>query len=96
MREIYPRIAAETVAVDYFFMDLGFVNRPCGPVPSVTVRLQNMTFDFIVIDALLDLLVAGPGGLDPSMAMPSFTATMVGEDLNTFGNIPGTTGPTCL
>ncbi len=83
MREIFPRIAYENVAVEYYFMGLGFVGRPCGPVPSVTVRLQNMSFDFIVIDALLNLVTGG--GLDPSMAMPSFTATMVGEDLNTQG-----------
>lgn len=83
MQTIFPRIAAENVAVEYYFMGLGFVGRPCGPVPSVTVRLQNMTFDFIVIDALLNLVTGG--GLDPSMAMPSFTATMVGEDLNTQG-----------
>ncbi len=84
MRLIFPRIAASNVAVEYYFMGLGFVGRPCGPVPSVTVRLQNMNFDFIVIDSLLSL-VAGGGGLGPSMAMPSFTATMTGEDLNTQG-----------
>ncbi len=84
MRLIFPRIAASNVAVEYYFTGLGFVGRPCGPVPSVTVRLQNLTFDFIVIDSLLTL-VAGEGGLGPSMAMPSFTATMTGEDLNTQG-----------
>lgn len=95
MQTIFPRIAAENVAVEYYFMGLGFVGRPCGPVPSVTVRLQNMTFDFIVIDALLNLVTGG--GLDPSMAMPSFTATMVGEDLSTVGNTPSNPqGPLCL
>lgn len=84
MRKIFPRIAASNVAVEYYFMGLGFVGRPCGPVPSVTVRLQNMNFDFIVIDSLL-ALVAGGSGLGPSMAMPSFTATMTGEDLDTQG-----------
>jgi len=84
MRLIFPRIAASNVAVEYYFMGLGFAGRPCGPVPSVTVRLQNMNFDFIVIDSLL-ALVAGGSGLGPSMAMPSFTATMTGEDLDTQG-----------
>ncbi|MCZ6742066.1 MAG: TadE/TadG family type IV pilus assembly protein [Alphaproteobacteria bacterium] len=84
MRLIFPRIAAENVSVEYLFMELGFAGRPCGPVPSVTVRLQNMNFDFIVIDSLLTL-VAGGSGLGPSMAMPSFTATMTGEDLKSQG-----------
>jgi Flp pilus assembly protein TadG len=83
MRIIFPRITAQNVAVEYRFMNLGFVGR-CGPVPSVTVRLRNMSFDFIVINSLLTL-VAGGGGLGSTMALPSFTATMVGEDLNTQG-----------
>lgn len=83
MRTIFPRVTAQNVAVEYRFMDLGFVGR-CGPVPSVTVRLENMSFDFIVINSLLTL-VAGGGGLGSTMALPSFTATMVGEDLNTQG-----------
>ena len=96
MREIFPRIAADNVAVEYGFINLGFAGRPCGPVPSVTVRLQNMSFDFIVIDALLNAFFSG-GGFASSLAMPDFTATLVGEDLNTFGNTAGNpTGPTCL
>ncbi|MDH3239081.1 MAG: pilus assembly protein [Alphaproteobacteria bacterium] len=83
MRSIFPRIAANNVVVEYQPMGLGFVGR-CGAVPSVTVRLQNMSYDFMVIDSLLNL-VGGTGAA--SMAMPSFTATMVGEDLNTAGAI---------
>ncbi len=84
MQQIYPSITAANVVVEYTSMSLGFVGRPCGPVPSVTVRLQNMAFDFIVIDAILSL-VKGGTGLPASITMPSFTATMVGEDLNTQG-----------
>ena len=84
MQQIYPSITAANVVVEYLHMSLGFVGRPCGPVPSVTVRLQNMAFDFIVIDAILSL-VSGGTGLPASITMPGFTATMVGEDLNTVG-----------
>jgi len=84
MQKVSPGITAANVVVEYLHQSLGFVGRPCGPVPSVTVRLQNMAFDFIVIDAILSL-VAGGAGLPSSISMPGFIATMVGEDLNTQG-----------
>jgi hypothetical protein len=83
MQDIFPRVRAANVVVEYQPIGLGFVGR-CGAVPSVTVRLQNMTYDFMVIDSLLSL-VGGPGAA--AIAMPSFTTTMVGEDLNTAGAV---------
>lgn len=87
MRELYPRIAVNNVVVEYRPVGLGFVGR-CGAVPSVTVRLQNMSYDFVLIDSLLSL-VGGPGAA--SLAMPSFASTMVGEDLNSLGAVPACT-----
>jgi Flp pilus assembly protein TadG len=78
MRQMFPRITASNVIVEYAPIGLGFVGR-CGPVPSVTVRLQNMTYDFVVIHSLLTLV---GGSAAASLAMPNFAATMVGEDLN--------------
>lgn len=86
MRTIFPRVTASNVVVEYKDIGLGFVGR-CGPVPAVTVRLQNMSFDFIVINLLISLLPGvGSGGVGSSIAMPEFAATMVGEDLNTQGD----------
>jgi hypothetical protein len=89
MQEIFPRITASNVVVEYLPIGLGFVGR-CGAVPSVTVRLQNMAYDFMVIDGLLNL-VGGPGA--DSIAMPSFAATMVGEDLNTASGVSPCVSP---
>jgi Flp pilus assembly pilin Flp len=83
MRQMFPRITANNVIVEYAPIGLGFVGR-CGPVPAVTVRLQNMTYDFLVVHLLVSL-VGGAGAA--SLAMPSFTATMVGEDLNHQGGV---------
>ena len=67
-------ITPDKVIVEYApVAGLGFVGRPGGPVPAITVRLQNMTYDFILVDGLF--------GLSP-IAMPAFAATLVGEDLN--------------
>lgn len=82
MQDIFPRITAANVVVEYLPIGLGFVGR-CGALPSVTVRLQNMSYDFIALDSLLSL-VGGPG--TASLAMPDFTATKMGEDLNTAGS----------
>jgi len=86
MQQIFPRVGTANVVVEYRAMPLGFVARPCGPVPSVTVRLQDMAFDFFVIDALAGLVAAGTS-LPASLTMPPFPATMVGEDLSTLGSL---------
>ena len=86
MQQIFPRIGAANVVVEYRAMPVGFVGKPCGPIPSVTVRLQDMAFDFFVIDALAGLVAAGTS-LPASLTMPPFPATMVGEDLSTLGSL---------
>ncbi|WP_309089124.1 pilus assembly protein [Phenylobacterium sp.] len=65
-----PFIEANNFRVDVRGSDLGFVGRG-DPVPLITVRLQGLTFDFVVLDALAGVT---------SMPMPGFDATIVGED----------------
>ncbi len=67
------QLDAANVAVDYTPMDLGFVGRPGGPVALVTVRLQNMTWDWVMFDWFL--------GLD-DVDMPAFSSSLVSEDLS--------------
>ncbi|TIX52612.1 MAG: pilus assembly protein, partial [Mesorhizobium sp.] len=43
-----------------------------GPVPTITVRLQNLTFQFFFLGGLL-----GYGNL----TLPSMLSTVTGEDL---------------
>ena len=63
----------QNVVIQYEHIGLGFVGRPGGPVPAVTIRLQRLTYRFIVIDRILGL---------GAIALPPFPATLVGEDLN--------------
>ncbi len=76
VRKIYDRIGAENVVVEYRHVGLGFSGDPTSPDlhPLVTVRLQNMTFDFVT---------PGLAGLWP-LTMPDFAASMTGEDLTSF------------
>jgi hypothetical protein len=73
MCDMFERIAEENVIVTYSHTGLGFAGRPGGPVPTITLRLTGLTFDFV---ALGDLLGLGP------ITMPDFLVTMTGEDLN--------------
>jgi hypothetical protein len=73
MCDRFSRITADNVIVTYSHTGLGFAGRPGGPVPTVTVRLTGLQFEFL---ALGDLL-----GLEP-ITMPPFTVTMTGEDLS--------------
>jgi hypothetical protein len=77
MCDIYDRIRPENVVVRYQYTGLGYAGRPGGPVPTITVSLQDIAFDFVALDNLL--------GLGP-IAMPDLRTTMTGEDLTGSGS----------
>jgi len=76
MCDIFPRIAPANVVVEYAHTGLGFVGRPGGPVPSVTVSLTGLTFRFFFLESL--------PGFGP-IAMPPMRVTLTGEDLLSAG-----------
>jgi hypothetical protein len=73
MCDRFARIAPENVIVTYSHTGLGFAGRPGGPVPTVTVQLTDLTFEFLALGDLLGL---------QDITMPPFTVTMTGEDLS--------------
>ncbi len=75
VQKIYDRVGPENVVVEYRHVGLGFSGDPTSPDlhPLVTVRLRNMTFDFVT---------PGLAGLWP-LTMPDFAASMTGEALTT-------------
>jgi hypothetical protein len=82
MAAIYPEIAPEDVVIEYRNIGLGFVGKPGGSVvPAVTVRLRNLTYDFILLD--IAVTIASFGAVDINdIIYPSFSATLTGEDLS--------------
>ncbi|MBY0431893.1 MAG: pilus assembly protein [Rhodospirillales bacterium] len=74
MRRALPRIQPANVQVEYRYVGLGFVGRPGGLPPIVTVRLTGMTYDMIVLDRLV--------GIAKGMSMPPIAASLPGEDLS--------------
>ncbi|WP_188312081.1 TadE/TadG family type IV pilus assembly protein [Salinarimonas soli] len=79
----FPRLQPGNVEIDYVHSGLGFAGRPGpagragGAVPTITVRLTNLAFDFVVLNRLLGL---------PSLAMSGLSATATGEDLASVTN----------
>jgi Flp pilus assembly protein TadG len=73
MCDILHQITAANVKVVYSQTGLGFAGRTAGPVPTITVSLQNMTYQFFFLSGL--------PGFTRSMNMPSFSTTITGEGL---------------
>jgi Flp pilus assembly pilin Flp len=67
------RLQVSHVIVQYQYTGLGYAGRPGGPVPTVSVRLQNRMFNFVFLQSLL--------GFTP-INLPGLATTVTGEDLS--------------
>ena len=76
MCNIFSRIDPRNVVVKYEYTGLGYAGRPGGPVPTITVSLTGLTFDYVFLGDLLGL---------SSFALPGFATTVTGEDLKLAG-----------
>jgi len=74
-------IKTANVTVTYEQTGLGFACRPGGPVPTITVQLQNITFNFLFLN-----LIPGVGPI----TMPAMKTTMTGEDMSNSNASPVT------
>jgi Flp pilus assembly protein TadG len=72
MQGVFPRVQPANVVITYEHTGLGYAGRPGGPVPTITVSLQNLPFQFFFLGGLM-----GFG----NMTIPVMTTT-TGEDLN--------------
>jgi hypothetical protein len=77
MCDVYWRIQPQNVIVRYSQgTSLGFAGRPGGPVPTITIELTGLQYDFIFLRNLI-----------PSrfMTMPAMSTSATGEDLRACG-----------
>ncbi|AMY01719.1 TadE/TadG family type IV pilus assembly protein [Mesorhizobium ciceri] len=72
MCHFFPMLQPANVVVRYVATGLGYQTRPGGAVPTITVNLQGVTFQFFFLGALLDF---------NNLTMPSMLSTVTGEDL---------------
>jgi hypothetical protein len=73
MCDLNRLIRPENIRVTYYRSGLGYVGRPDGPVLSITIETQDLTFDFYFLGALL--------GLD-RITIPAHPVTITSEDLS--------------
>jgi hypothetical protein len=55
MCDIFSRITTGNVVIVYTQTGLGYVGRPNGPAPTITIMLQNLPFQFYFLGGLLGL-----------------------------------------
>ncbi|RUW56886.1 pilus assembly protein [Mesorhizobium sp. M8A.F.Ca.ET.021.01.1.1] len=72
MCHFFPMLQRANVIVRYAATGLGYQTRPGGPVPTITVSLQNVNFQFFFLGALLGF---------NNITMPSMLSTVTGEDM---------------
>jgi hypothetical protein len=73
MCDIFSRITPANVVVVYTQTGLGFAGRPGGPVPTVTLSLQHLPFQFFFLSSLMGF---------NNLQIPALTTSIVGEDLS--------------
>jgi hypothetical protein len=73
MCDIFPRITADNVVVTYTQTGLGYVGRPGGPVPTITISLQYLPFQFFFLSAIRGLR---------TIPIPPLTSSITAEDLS--------------
>lgn len=77
MCDVFNRIQPENIIITYQHTGLGFAGRPGGPVPTITVELTGLTYDFIFLRGLMGF---------NTVTMPAMKITATGEDLATTAN----------
>jgi Flp pilus assembly protein TadG len=73
MCKFYSPITAANVTIAYAQTGLGYAGRPGGPVPTITISLQNLPFRFFFLSGLMGF---------SNMNIPAMTTTITGEGLS--------------
>jgi Flp pilus assembly protein TadG len=76
MCDVLTSITPANVVILYSHTGLGYAGRPGGPLPTISVSLQKMKFQFFFLTPLL--------GVD--IAIPPMTTTVTAEDLCSGGD----------
>jgi Flp pilus assembly pilin Flp len=73
MCDVFPRITPANVVIVYEQTGLGYADRPGGPMPTITISLQNLPFHFFFLGNLLGFR---------SPQIPASTVSVTAGDLS--------------
>jgi hypothetical protein len=73
MCDIFSRIMPANVKIVYAQTGLGYAGRPGGPMPTITVSIQNLPFQFYFLGGLIGFR---------NLQIPASTASTTAEDLS--------------
>src|SRR5215475_178401 len=73
MCDIFPRITPANVRIVYAQTGRGYAGRPGGPVPTITVSIQNLPFQFYFLGGLIGFR---------NLQIPASTTSVTAEDLS--------------
>jgi len=73
MCDIFPRITPANVKIVYTQTGLGYAGRPGGPMPTITLSIQNLPFRFYFLGGLIGLR---------NLHIPESTTSITAEDLS--------------
>jgi Flp pilus assembly pilin Flp len=73
MCDIFSRITPANVKIVYAQTGLGYAGRPGGPMPTITVSIQNLPFQFYFLGGLIGFR---------NLQVPASTTSITAEDLS--------------
>ncbi len=73
MCDIFPRITPANVKIVYTQTGLGYAGRPGGPMPTITLSIQNLPFRFYFLGGLIGFR---------NLHIPESTTSITAEDLS--------------
>jgi hypothetical protein len=73
MCDIFSRIGPANVVIVYTQTGLGYAGRPGGPVPTITISIQNLPFQFFFLSGLRGF---------KDIPIPALTTSITAEDLS--------------
>ncbi len=76
MCHMFSRVGLDNVQITYADSGLGFAYRSAGPIPTITVRLQNLPFQFFFLSGLMGFA---------NIQIPTEATSITGEDVSSAG-----------